>query len=33
MDPMGVIIMCLLTFIFGLVAGVILGKPNYPPRM
>ncbi len=32
MDPSAVIIMCLLTFIFGLVVGVILGKPTYPPR-
>ena len=32
MDASTVIIMCLLAFIIGLVAGVILGKPNYPPR-
>jgi hypothetical protein len=32
MDANTVIILCLLAFIFGLVAGVILTRPPYPPR-
>jgi hypothetical protein len=32
MDAQTVLILCLLAFIGGLVIGVILGKPSYPPR-
>ena len=32
MDVQTILILCLLAFIFGLVVGVILGRPNYPPR-
>jgi hypothetical protein len=31
-EPNTILILCLLAFIVGLIVGVILGKPGYPPR-